>query len=189
MNIIVRPAGKNCCCSRPDTTWERENRDFYCPDSIEVLEWTPIIFARISKAGKCIGERFVSRYYDAINFGALLYTGEDDIAFTSCTDHSSFLPFPLYNPIVLDNDENYFVIKRDEEVLFDTSAVQQTNEGLKKLLEETICLSSRLTSLRIGDMVAVELCQRTRLASRGEGDICFSSTFCGNELFKVRILL
>ena len=55
MNIIVKPySGQHCYC-RPDTTWERENKDFYVPDGVENLRWAPVLFARISKAGKHIG--------------------------------------------------------------------------------------------------------------------------------------
>ena len=60
MNIIVQPYGKTLGYCRPDTTWERENKDFYVPESVDTLLWTPVLFARISKAGKCIGEKFVS---------------------------------------------------------------------------------------------------------------------------------
>ena len=67
MNIIVKTFGGGVCC-RPDTSWEKENRDFYCPECAGAIHWAPVVFARISKAGKCIGEKFASRYYDAMGF-------------------------------------------------------------------------------------------------------------------------
>ena len=73
MNISVKPYGSNLCYCRPDTTWERENKDFYSPECVNEIYWTPVVFARICKAGKCISEKFVERYYDAFNFGALMY--------------------------------------------------------------------------------------------------------------------
>ena len=118
MNIIVKPFGSGLCYCRPDTTWERENKDFYAPESIDEIYWAPIVFARISKAGKCIGAKFASRYYDAFNFGALLYCNSGEIAFTSCTDHSSLLPAPLYNPVVMENEENVHEVKRNGETVF-----------------------------------------------------------------------
>ena len=73
MNIIVKPYGSTLCYCRPDTTWERENRDFYSPECVNEICWTPVIFARISKAGKCVSGKFVERYYDGFNFGVLMY--------------------------------------------------------------------------------------------------------------------
>ena len=87
MNITVRPYGSDMCYCRPDTTWERENRDIYSPECVDEWKATPIVFARISKAGKCISQKFISRYYDGFNFGMLLYIGGKDIAFASCVDH------------------------------------------------------------------------------------------------------
>ena len=114
MNIIINPYETQECYCRPDTTWERENRDFYAPDCVHELFWTPVIFARISKAGKAIGKKFAGRYYDSFGFGMLMYTGQGQIAFTSCADHTSILPMPLYNPVVLENDGNIYPIIDDE---------------------------------------------------------------------------
>ena len=113
MNIIVQTFGSKLCYCRPDTTWEREEKDFYVPDGIDTLYWTPVVFARVCKAGKCIGKKFASRYYDAIGFGTLLYTfGKEkgELAFASCTDHTSLLPTPAYT-----------TIEAEEEKLFDLS--------------------------------------------------------------------
>ena len=188
MNIIVRPAECNSCYCRPDTTWERENKDFYCPDSIDVLEWTPVIFARVSKAGKCISRKFVERYYDAFNFGALIYTGKEEIAFTSLADHTSLLPFPLYNTIVMENEENVYEVRRNDELIFSTTDLGETNGELKQKLEESICIASQMTSLRIGDFVALELCSRKRLASKDDETVRLSSEFCGNELYNKKLI-
>ena len=73
MNITVKPYDSELCYCRPDTTWEKEGRDFYVPDGVEKVLWTPVMFARISKAGKCVGAKFVSRYYDGFGIGALIY--------------------------------------------------------------------------------------------------------------------
>lgn len=187
MNIIVRPYGSELCYCRPDTTWERENKDLYVPDGIGSLRWTPIVFVRISKAGKCIGSKFASRYYDAFNFGALLYglpsNGCEETAFTSCMDHTSLLPFPLYNTVVMEQEENaYKVCKNDVEIFSASSA------GIQKAVEETLCAASRFTSLRIGDFVAVELAHASDLASVNEGNIGFNASYCGNNLFDLKIL-
>ncbi len=189
MNIIVRPYGRSIHECRPDTTWERENKDYYVPDCVDEIHWAPIVFARISKAGKCIGGKFASRYYDALGFGALMYCHHGEFI-TSCADHTSLLPFPLYNPIVLENEKNAYIVTKDGETIFDNSISHDRNDlkGEKEKLEEAICQASVLTSLRIGDFVAVELAPVVRLASRAEGTASFKATFCENDLYDLKII-
>lgn len=141
MNIIVKPHGSDLCYCRPDTTWERENKDFYVPDCVSEMHWAPVIFVRISKAGKCINPKFVSRYYDSFNFGTLLYCrceqGQDMV---SCADHTSLLPSPMLG-------------------------AEQLKEEHKEIVEDAICKASKLISVRIGDYVAVELDEIKRLTA------------------------
>ena len=181
MNIIVKPHGCSSCYCRPDTTWERENKDIYIPENIDCIYWTPVMFARISKAGKCIQPKFASRYYDSFNFGILIYTGKGDIAFTSCADHTSILPSPLYNPVVMENQENKFIFFKNSEAIF-------SSDCCKDALEESLCQASGTTSLRIGDYIAVELAESELLAERNDGTADIRSEFCRNELFDIKII-
>ena len=60
--------------------------------------------------------------------------------------------------------------------------------GAKDLLEEALCNASQLTSLRIGDFVAVELKELQKLVSRDEGDIAVKGEFCEKEIFGFNIV-
>lgn len=187
MNIIARPYGGTRCYCRPDTTWERENKDFYVPDGVVSLEWAPVIFVRISKAGKCIGRKFAPRYHDAFSFGALLYgitaEGGEERAFSSCMDHTSLLPSPLYNTVEMETEGNICrIFKNDEEIFSAFSS------GLLEAVEDAICSASRFTSLRIGDFVAVELAPLSVLSSPNEGTARFNAIFCEKNLFDIKIL-
>ena len=183
MNIIVKPHRSTSCYCRPDTTWERENRDFYVPDHANGLKWAPILFARISKAGKHIGQKFVARYFDAVGFGILIYGPEDEIAFSSCLDHTSILPTPLYNPAVLTEVKNRFEVVCDSGM-----SAKYSVEGFDELIEKTICSASERVSLRIGDMVAVELDNVKHLVGRHEGECVIRGVFCENRLFEFKII-
>ena len=190
MNIIVKPYGSSLCYCRPDTTWERENKDFYSPECVNELHWAPIVFARICKAGKCIGGKFAPRYYDAFNFGALLYchTSESpDIAFTSCADHTSLLPAPLYNPVVMENEDNIFEVKKNGEKIF-TSRDISIEASLKEVIEDAICKASQLTTLRIGDFIAVELAPVSLMSASCDGETSLKATYCENELFDIKLI-
>jgi hypothetical protein len=186
MNIIVKPYGCDRCYCRPDTTWERENRDFYSPECVYEIYHTPVLFARISKAGKCIGPKFVSRYYDGIGFGMLIYCrfGENEsrektITFGSCADHTSILPHPLYNPVVLESEDNTFEMTEDGTQAYSVAG------GLEKtsMLQEAICKASEITSLRIGDFVAVELTEMQEVKGKH-----IKASYCGNDTIDFKII-
>ena len=220
MNIIVKPYGSSICYCRPDTTWERENKDFYSPECVNEIHWTPVVFARICKAGKCVGKKFVERYYDGVGCGMLMYCGKAGLpensgdprllaqtppsrgwhvtsvhqstpktASTSfegsavvtllseVVDKSSILPHPLFLPVVME-DEKEFVVNGTPIIL----------SKAKNLLEEAICNASQLTSLRIGDFVAVELRELKKLASKEDGTVEVKGEFCEKEIFSFNII-
>lgn len=197
MNIIVKPYKSEFFLSRPDTTWEKENRDFYCPDDVQELHYAPILFARISKAGKCINEKFAERYFDGVGYGLLLSIGEyltengAGYAASGMLDHTSFLPHPLYNPFVL-NGENEFIIYKNEDLIF------SYKNGTTEMIQDAIAKASRNTSLRIGDYIAIELEYPEKIAERIGGNIPDISTdnpiqitsqFCENEILNFKIIL
>lgn len=185
MNISVQPYGSNLCHCRPDTTWERENKDYYSPEPVNRLHWAPVVFARICKAGKCINDRFAARYYDGFGFGALLYIGDrlPDLASSSCADHTSILPHPLYNPAVLEGTDNIYNVYRNAEKVFGCST-----DGMKEKIERAICAASAMTSLRIGDFVAVELAPVAPLAERENEETCLKASFCENSLYDFKLI-
>ncbi|MGN1212291.1 MAG: hypothetical protein ACI4TM_11440 [Candidatus Cryptobacteroides sp.] len=192
MNIIVKIYGTDLCVCRPDTSWEKENRDLYMPDETGGYHISPILFARICKAGRRVSYKFAERYYDAIGYGALLYDSDlleipgAGFAAASSEDHTSILPFPLYNPITL-GGENRFVLKMNGKTLFETGT-----SGAIEAIKEAICLASSRVSLRIGDIVAVELAAAETVISRkdcNDASCKLEGFFCENPTFDFRIFL
>ena len=197
MNIIVKPYGSDLCYCRPDTTWERENKDFFSPECVNEIYWTPVVFARVSKAGKCVGKKFVERYYDGVGCGMLLYCGTSTTSFdgsagmrslSEVVDRSSILPHPLFQPVVLE-DEKEFIVSCQHDAQDDAALSHNIIlSGAKDLLEEALCNASQLTSLRIGDFVAVELKELQKLVSREDGNIAVKGEFCEKEIFGFNIV-
>lgn len=188
MNIIVKRYGEPLCSCRPDTSWERENKDIWLPEFAREISIAPVVFTRIVKAGKCISEKFVSRYYEGVNFGALLYVGckvagSNNPVLSSCIDHTTLLPHPLYNTRVFENEDNEFILTQGDKPLFK----QNCNTGLLQQIETAICEASQGISLRIGDYLAVELQTVRQIWHKADSD-CASSlavaqlkgTFCEN---------
>ncbi len=191
MNITVRLYGSGSFICRPDTTWERESRDFFSPEFVGDIWYSPAVFARISKAGKFIGRKFAHRYYDGVNFGILLYPGEmlntgkpDSIASASVLDHSSILPFPMYQPDVFRKEENAFVFRKNGDMLFRTGA----GVGMIAKIEDTVSEASTVISQRIGDLIAVEMDKTQELFPINEKRAEISAEFCDSLLFRLSLI-
>ena len=216
MNIIVKPYGSDLCYCRPDTTWERENKDFFSPECVNEIYWTPVVFARVSKAGKCVGRKFVERYYDGIGCGMLMYcSGQAMISngplptswappptrgwenaisdhqpirqLSHIVDKTSILPHPLFQPVVLEDEKEFTVSTKVAGTGSNAEASVILSEA-KDLLEEALCKTSELTSLRIGDFVAVELAAPAALARREDEEVAVKGTFCEKEIFSFNII-
>ncbi len=188
MNIVVQRYAHNRVYARPDTSWERENRDIFVPDHVKGYFFSPIIFVKISKAGRFISPKFASRYFESINFGILLYEEESykegDIASASCQDHTSILPSPMYNKLTLESGENTFSLLKDKEVIF------KSNSASIETIEAAISLASKNISLRIGDFLAIELQTPELLANRDNGleQTSIHADFCDNSIFDFKII-
>jgi len=141
LNILVRTYNGNTVF-RPDTSWERQNRDFYVPEFVSILEWAPVVFVRVSRAGRSIAERFATRYFDAVGRGLLLYAkGEDMESFAagSCLNHTSYLP---------------------------DSALVKPEDSDKETLNlacKAIASCSLSCQMRAGDLVAIETAPRKEI--------------------------
>lgn len=183
MNIIVSLYGvPGQWCFRPDTTLEKGDYDYYLPDGISSVSYSPILFVRISRAGKAIGAGFAERYYDAGGYGLLLYAdtlsglSPAGFAMASSLDKTSLLPFPLYGKAALSNKDNRFSVMMNGGCVFEgcpgTDMIPETLHGI-----------SSSVSLRTGDLVAVELDAR-RNAQAGDR---LDGTLNGQSIFSLRL--
>ncbi|MBP5218935.1 MAG: hypothetical protein J6Z47_08320 [Bacteroidales bacterium] len=187
MNIIVKTA-QGRIIVRPDTTWEKDNADFFPPDFVEQLTFSPVLFARILKPGRSVSLKFASRYYDAVNFGVLLYPenlideAPESFATASCLDHTSFLPVPMYNPVTLGAEGNSFILKRDGETVFEYGSASRA------AIEEAISEATRMVYIRTGDLIAIELDSRKMLCERSIGRTRVTGSWCSNPILDFNIV-
>ena len=194
MNIVLKTAGGRTIV-RPDTTWEKNSGDFFPPDSVDNVTWTPVMFLRCAKPGRCIGRRFIPRYYDSLGFGMLLYPenmidgSEEGFATASCLDHTSSLPIPLFPLQAAGDKANCFSVLKDGAQIFICRPGEASPAGtvglpmMESVLEET----SRMVYLRKGDFIAAELLRRSLLLSRGESPARVTATFCGSTVLDFEI--
>ena len=190
MNIVVRTASGKCIV-RPDTTWEKDNENFFPPEFVNSISWSPVLFARISKPGRSVGEKFAGRYYDEVNYGVLLFPddmmdgSEDGYAFASCLDHTSFLPSPGFSKDILDKGAEFILNLRksgSDEVLF------RHHEADDLMIRAAIAEMTRFVYIRTGDLLAIELQPRKPLCMRSDTDICLTGTYGGTETTGFRII-
>ncbi len=181
MNITVVGLDGTVSC-RPDTTWEREDKDFFVPDEVGGFSFTPVLYARLCRAGKCIGEKFAGRFYEGKGFGILLYA--EGHPSPAIFDRSSVLPAAVYSKITLEKPDNEFIFKAGGDTVYST----QIPQGANALLEQALAKASRIVSQRIGDLLAVELETPAHLVSREDGSIELEASYCSNPLFNFKIV-
>lgn len=188
MNIPVLTASGRVIV-RPDTSWERDNEDVFLPDFVDELSWTPVLFARVSKPGRSVAAKFADRYYDGIGYGVLLYPEDmidgspEGFACASCLDHTSFLPFPIYNKVTLGREGNVFEVKKDGEGIF------SYNSGNEEMVAKAIEEVTRFCYIRTGDLIAIELSPRVPLCSRKDGQCHITGRYCDNVVLDFNAIL
>lgn len=172
---------------RPDTTWEKDNEDFYPPEFVDELTYSPVLFARILKPGRSVGRKFASRYYDSVGFGVLLYPENmldgtpEGYAQAICLDHTSFLPTPMFQPQRLEEDGRFRLFRNEVELF--TSDRPSLN-----MIEDALVEATRLLYIRTGDLIAVELAPRKPLTIRPDVSSHITGTFDNNEIIDFQII-
>jgi len=181
MNIVVKTAGGHCIV-RPDTTWEKDNEDFFAPEFVKSVSYSPVLFAHICKPGRSVGLKFASRYFDDISYGVLLYPdqmldgSEEAYAAACCLDHISFLPYPISDG----NAKGVFSLSCNSEKIF------ECNDASRALIEEAIAEATACIYIRIGDLIAVELEPRKPLCNASAK---VEATLEGAPLLDFRVVL
>ena len=172
---------------RPDTTWEKDNEDFYPPEFVDELTYSPVLFARILKPGRSVGRKFASRYYDSVGFGVLLYPENmldgtpEGYAQAICLDHTSFLPTPMFQPQRLEEDGRFSLFRNEVELFtFDHPSLD--------MIEDTLVEATKLLYIRTGDLIAVELAPRKPLTIRPDVSSHITGTFDNNEIIDFQII-
>lgn len=181
MNLSIFGCG-GIVGSRPDTTLEYEDRDFYIPDGIDRISYAPAIFVRMARAGKCIAPGFAERYFEAVCPGILLYA--DGHPSGAIFDHSSIVPRNFYSKHTLEEESNVFKLRAGGGGIFSWTPSRQT----LPMLHEAIAACSAVMSQRIGDLVVLELEKPSPLCSRESGGCGIDGSWCGNPLFGRRII-
>ena len=185
MNIIVKTYSGRIIV-RPDTTWEKDNEDFYPPDFVSRMTFTPVITAKICKPGRSIGLKFAGRYFDLTGFGMLIYPenmidgSTEGFACASCLDHTSFLPAPRFKAEEI-SAENKFSISKDGKEIY-----SEKGYGMD-MIEQAIFEATSKIYIRTGDLMAIELAERNTLTENNNAKI--EGLYEGHKLLDFNIIV
>jgi len=167
MNIPVRTYSGGTVV-RPDTTWERDDDTLFIPDSLKKVSYTPIVAVTLSRAGRSIGRRFSSRYYELLGAGILLYPEdsidgrEEGFAEALCMDHTSFIRQPAMTP-------QQYAFAGEYTVSVDGVQVFSCEAPSLEMIGGIISSVSERVYLRRGDILAIELAPRKVIIDRDNG--------------------
>lgn len=194
MNIFVYTSD-GLAYTRPDTSLNRKSEDYYPPEYIQSLAFTPVLYTRISNAVKCVSSRFAGRYYELAGFGMLLYApgieGPAGFAAGACLDGTSrLLDLPLVactlpgsfsikcTPIVSGLATSQSLETANTEAGTGNTEAETTPKGTElkfqtcvigpELLEKGLVAASRSCLLKRGDLLCTELSPLLPLCSKQE---------------------
>lgn len=198
MNIIVQCFDHHIVF-RPDTSRKRDEDDLYVPDYCTRLEYAPVVYIKMDRPGKCIAERFASRYYSTAGYGILLYPGDlmdgspQGYASAICVDRMSCLPATMMDIHQLDNGftlyrsrnctlARSFTKFNDSSYLQGSKSLDSCNNSDKlviykhndfciDLINRAVENASSRCFLRTGDILAVELAAPAPLCCKEDGKV------------------
>ena len=162
---------------------EKFSRDYYVPEGMDRIAFSPVAFAEIVRTGKAVSEKFASRYLGKRSFGLLIYDGTildrgDMLSYAeaSCLDRTSILTWPLPEKI------GGFTLEEDGNEIFRFDGDAAT------ILEEAAEKASLRTFFRTGDVICAELSPILSLCQKGNKDIMVTGRSGDEKLFEFNII-
>lgn len=138
---------------RPDSSLNHEVIDYYVPDGVEKLLFIPCVYGRISKAGKAVQEKFVSRYCSEYGFGCLIDDVTEGVLFGEAhsLDRTSALREHFMTAGECAGRKFTFSAGEGKEFCLETGA------GIPGMVSDAIVTITRRSSFRRGDYVVIPL--------------------------------
>ncbi len=159
MNIVTVPYNSDFYYIRPDISLNRDSNDYFCPDEITEITVAPFVYIRMDKAGKAISFKFAGRYCSQIGYGVnltaqSLVNKDYPMSFLTAnsldnTTYVSKLYLPQEFPADLLKNNNL-----QENIFQDFNATELIERFYKQIEKIT-----RLTSVRTGDLIILELAE------------------------------
>lgn len=171
---------------KPDSALLVGGKPFFLPPFAQQTAMYPCLVVRLCRLGRNIGERFASRYYDAVAMGMnlqatdLLATAKaEGMPWTEAVAFDGSLPVGGMMPAErLREDSKWVWMQNGTEVFAGTTA------SLICRIDEAVCRVSARVTVRMGDMLAVDM-QTAACCLHQEDD--FRGYADGEEMLHCRI--
>jgi len=165
---------------RSDSSLIRSQERYYIPDFVDSLSFSPIVCFRCSRPGKAVEERFAHRYVESFGYGILLHpelspsVTENRDFITSSLDFTTVIPVKDYPFSDYDaaSGPGSLSVTLNGHTVADSPVLPGHDE-----IGVLIAGITRFTTIRTGDLIAVELTDR--IAAGREQRICLR---LGDEL-------
>lgn len=142
---------------KPDSALLKKNKPFFLPDFSDDLQFEAEVVLRISKLGKGIGQRFASRYFDALTVG-IDFTARDLQKKFAAAGHPWELSktFDGSAPVGTFIAKEKFSNLNDIGFRLEVNGVERQNGRTSDLIfsfSEIISYISRYYTLKTGDLI------------------------------------
>ena len=144
---------------KPDTAVHNRELPLYIPDFTGDLRAQVVLMVKLSKQGKCILEKFASKYYEQLSLGLALtaYDRQQQLQATAnpwelATSFDNSMVVGNFQPIEHLQQEDMAILSQDGQVL-----EQLPLQPALQLLPLALRTVSEYMTLRTGDLVALPL--------------------------------
>ena len=144
---------------KPDTAVHNRELPLYIPDFTGDLRAQVVLMVKLSKQGKCILEKFASKYYEQLSLGLALtaYDRQQQLQATAnpwelATSFDNSMVVGNFQPIEHLQQEDTAILSQDGQVL-----EQLPLQPALQLLPLALRIVSEYMTLRTGDLVALPL--------------------------------
>ena len=144
---------------KPDTAVHNRELPLYIPDFTGDLRAQVVLMVKLSKQGKCILEKFASKYYEQVSLGLALtaYDRQQQLQATAnpwelATSFDNSMVVGNFQPIEHLQQEDMAILSQDGQVL-----EQLPLQPALQLLPLALRTVSEYMTLRTGDLVALPL--------------------------------
>ncbi len=195
MNILTVSHNSDFYYIRPDISLNRDSNDYFCPDGITEITVAPFIYIRMDKAGKAVSRKFAPRYYSTVGYGVNLTAASlincevpqsfltanslDNTTYVSRTYTLEEFPFGNFSDELKRLYRDLNIPVECSEFLSGKEKNEQSShiETIMQIFNVQIEKITRLTSVRTGDYIAIELTPHAPLPIGNSfkfGEIAFS---------------
>ena len=159
VHIHFPSSGEPVFYIKPDTAVHNRELPLYIPDFTTDLRGQLVLLAKISKQGKCISERFASKYYEQVSVGLSLMAYDrwqqlqaEGLPWEEATSFDGAM--------IVGNFMEMSSLEKEMTIIFSKNNIPFQSIALQDILPKVplaLSMLSQRVTLRTGDLLAIPL--------------------------------